>query len=83
MEDIPWSDAAIAICQPVWGHPRERVIVARGTLAEVMDEIAATLAELPPSLSISLPDREAAPFIYDATQIGSLLAARRTELTET
>lgn len=83
MTDIPWNDAAVAICRPVWGHPRERVIVARGTLAEVIDEIATTLAELPPSLSISLPEHQASPLPYDVAQIGVLLAARRAELTET
>jgi hypothetical protein len=59
------------------------VIVARGTLAAVIDEIAATLAELPQSLSISLPDRHSAPFTYDLGEVRTLLAARGAELTET
>jgi hypothetical protein len=83
VDDIPWNDAAIAICQPIWGHPRERVIVARGTLVSVIDEIDATLAELPQSLSISLPDRTVTPLKYDLGEIRTLLAARRAELTET
>lgn len=77
MQAIPWSDEALAIRRPDWGLPRERVIVAKGTLAAVIDQIAATIVHLGPTLSISLPDRRVTPFQYDLSEIGALVAARQ------
>ena len=79
MQAIPWSDEAMAVQRPDWGYARERIIVSRGTLAGVIDDIAGRLAALDPTLSISLPDRRDAPLQYDVSDIGRLIAARRTE----
>ena len=40
MKAIPWSDEAMAVQRPDWGYARERIIVSRGTLAGVIDDIA-------------------------------------------
>ena len=79
MQAIPWSDEAMAVRQPDWGYVGERIIVSRGTLARVIDEIAETFVALGPTLSISLPNRGGAPFKYDVADIGRLIAARRSE----
>lgn len=78
MQAIPWSEDAMAVRRPDWGYARERIIISRGTLAEVIDEVAENLGALDPTLSISLPDRQDAPFQYDVSDIGGLIAARQT-----
>ena len=83
MQTIPWSDEAMAVRRPDWGYARERIIVARGTLAVVIDEITDRFIALGPTLSISLPDRREAPFQYDVSDIGGLVAARRSEAGRT
>jgi hypothetical protein len=78
VQAVPWSDEAMAVRQPDWGYARERIIVARGTLAAVIDEITERFVALGPTLSISLPDRRQAPFQYNVSDIRGLVAARRS-----
>lgn len=77
MEEIPWSEEAVAVRQLEFGHPGERMIVARGTLATVIDELAKTPGKLDPSLVISLSNRRVPPFQFDPREIGRLMVERR------
>ena len=77
MDEIPWNDEAVAVRQVEHGHRGERVIVAQGSLATVIDQISWITGELHPSLAISLSDRRVPPFQYDLREIGRLIARRR------
>ncbi len=83
MEQIPWSEEAVAVRQLEFGHPGERVIVARGTLATVIDELAKTPGKLDPSLVISLSNRRVPPFQFDLREIGRLIVKRRHDRLDT
>ena len=79
MEDIPWNSEAVAVRQREGGHRGERIIVAQGTLATVINDIARRDVELDRTLVISLADRSAAPFQYDVCDIARLIAAKEVE----
>jgi hypothetical protein len=82
MEQIPWSDEAVAVQQVESGHPGERVIVAQGTLGSVIDELADKTRELDPSLIISLSDRRVPPFHLDLRETALLIRKRWRYLSE-
>ena len=77
MDDVPWNEEAVAVRQLEFGHPGERLIVAHGTLATVIDELAKTAGKLDPSLVISLSNRRVPPFQFDLGEIGRLIVKRR------
>ena len=68
--DAIWLEHAVAMSHP---QPDNRVIVAEGSLEQVIDVIC----ELPPydqtKVTISLPNRGAEPFGFDAAMIPVLI----------
>lgn len=82
MQQIPWSDEAVAVQQLVPGHPGERVIIAQGTLGSVVDKLTGMAGELTPTLLISLSDRRVPPFQLDLCEIRRLIGIRRRRRPE-
>lgn len=68
--DAIWLEHAVATSHP---QPDDRIIVAEGSLEQVVDVIS----ELPPydqtRISISLPNRGAEPFGFNTAMIPALI----------
>ena len=64
--DAIWLEHAVATSHP---RPDERIIVAEGSLEQVVDAICELSAHDQKRIAISLPNRGAEPFGFDAAMI--------------
>ena len=76
--DISWNEDAVAVMRPRDGDKAggDLEVVAQGTLARVLDAIAAGFAGDIGRMRISFPERHQPPFRYEGAEIAALMAER-------
>jgi hypothetical protein len=74
--DISWNEDAVAVMRPRDGDKGNLEVVAQGSLAGVLDAIAAGFASDLARMRISFPERRKPPYRYEGAEIAALLAER-------